>query len=75
MVPLYPNKIKTLRQATGNYFTNDLIYNTLLGIMGIRDGEDEPENDLSNPAYNADIHRFKTLWGEKLIVDDPEFLK
>jgi len=71
----HPDKIKTLRQATGNYFTNDLIYNTLLGIMGIRDGEDEPENDLSNPAYNADIHRFKTLWGEKPIVDDPEFSK
>lgn len=71
----HPDKIKTLRQATGNYFTNDLIYNTLLGIMGIRDGEDEPENDLSNQAYNADIYRFKTLWGEKPIVDDPEFSK
>ena len=62
---------RTLRDAQTHYFTNDLIFNTMLGIMDIRnDAFYEAENDLTSPDYNADVKRFKTLYGKRSIMED-----
>lgn len=63
--------VRTLRAAQNSYFTNDLIFNTMLGIMGIRNENFyEAENDLTSPGYDCDINRFKTLYGKKNISED-----
>ena len=62
---------RTLRAAQTHYFTNDLIFNTMLGIMDIRnDAFYEAENDLTATEYNADVKRFKTLYGKRRILED-----
>ena len=64
---------RTLRAAQTHYFTNDLIFNTMLGIMDIRnDAFYEAENDLTSAAYNGDVNRFKTLYGERNISEDAD---
>ncbi len=62
---------RILRAAQTHYFTNDLIFNAMLGIMDIRnDAFYEAENDLTSPDYNADVKRFKTLYGKRSIMED-----
>ena len=62
---------RALRAAQTHYFTNDLIFNTMLGVMDIRDAAFyEAENDLTAAGYNADVKRFKTLYGRRSILED-----
>ena len=62
---------KVLQTAQTQYFTNDLIFNTMLGIMDIRnEAFYEAENDLASPAYNGDVNRLKTLYGKRSIAED-----
>ncbi len=63
--------LRRLRAGQTHYFTNDLIFNTMLGIMDIRnDVFYEAENDLTATDYNADVKRFKTLYGKRSILED-----
>jgi len=62
---------RVLQAAQAQYFTNDLIFNTMLGIMDIRnEAFYEAENDLASPAYNGDVNRLKTLYGKRSIAED-----
>lgn len=66
----YPMIFENLKKHSSNYFTNDLIFNTVLGIMNLHlDEIYEPENDLTNSDYNSDANRFMTLYGKKKIKD------
>lgn len=63
-------RFSNLRQAKDYYFTNDLIFDTMLGIMGITSSQlTDSANDLSADGYNHDLARFKTLYGKKSIQD------
>ena len=62
---------RVLQASQAQYFTNDLIFNTMLGIMDIRnEAFYEAENDLASPAYNGDVNRLKTLYGKRSIAED-----
>ena len=66
----YPDTFEILQKHKAYYFTNDLIFNTLMGIMHIQEnGFYEPENDLTSPAYDDNQSRFMTLYGKKKIID------
>lgn len=72
----YMNKHPAIYQALKNhrdaYFTNDLIFNTTISIMGIQIPEIyEPENDITSTTYDDRPERFLTMYGTKRIVDDP----
>ena len=68
-----PQKVASLRAAQNYYFTNDLIFNVMLGIMDIKnDALYEPDNDLTSPRYNPDLNRFMTLFGKRKITEDVE---
>ena len=62
----YPGILQELRAHKDNRFTNDLLYNAMLGIMGIVVPADyEEQNDLTSADYNADKARFRTLHGQQ----------
>lgn len=64
-----PEKFTTLKNSQQKYITNDLIFNTMLGIMNIKLEEFyEPQNDITNETYNNDVQRFKTLYGKKSLI-------
>ncbi len=54
-----------LKSHVNEYFTNDLIFDLMLGIMGIEINTNQKDNDLSNEMYNDDSTRFRTLYGTK----------
>lgn len=61
-----PARVATLRNNQKLRFTNDLIFNTVLGVMGIAlPGHDEPWNDISNEKYDGNKQRFRTLYGKQ----------
>ena len=67
------DKVEILKMRKNDYFTNDLIFNTVMGIMGVRvENIYEPVNDLTNIMYDGDVDRFLTMYGTKKISDDPE---
>ena len=69
----YPERVRQLRQASNDVFTNDLIFNTMLSVMGIRaTGIYESENDIGAASYDRNENRFMTLYGKKHITEDTE---
>lgn len=66
-----PDLVEALYAHRSDVFTNDLIYDAMLGIMSVRvDNGYEAENDISSSSYDADSSRFLTLYGERKIVDE-----
>ena len=52
------------------YFTNDLLFNLVLGILNVKIYDIyEPENDITSKQYDSTVSRFKTLHGDKNISD------
>ncbi len=52
------------------YFTNDLLFNLVLGILNVKIYDIyEPENDITSKQYDSTVSRFKTLHGDKNIID------
>lgn len=66
----HPNIFQNLKSAQNDVFTNDLIFNTMLGIMDINiENLYEPKNDLTSTTYDKNIYRFKTLYNKKNISE------
>lgn len=64
------DKFTLLQQAQRKYFTNDLLFNVVISVMGIKlEGFYEPQNDLAGAAYDGDRERFRTLHGEKRLEE------
>lgn len=88
MIPLYFSfsddyikkhkyKVESLLNNQNQYFTNDLIFDTLLGIMGITNNDFyEEQNDLSSKKYKHDENDLTTLYGKrtlKSIINDKRY--
>lgn len=64
-------KIDALRNSQDKVFTNDLIFNMMLGLMNIKiPSVYEQDNDITSENYNSDTERFKTLYGKKKVLED-----
>lgn len=69
------NRIQTyemLQAHSQDYWTNDLLYNVMVHILGIQGiPHFEPKRDLASPEYDGNPDHLYTLHGEKKISDDP----
>lgn len=62
----HPNIIEILRLHKEHPFTNDMIFDTVLGVLGITNNDYyNPSNDLSSSFYNHSFLDLKTLYGKK----------
>lgn len=62
--------VDNLRNARNKIFTNDLLHNLMVSLLGIKsDVNYEASNDLSNALYDDNNERFKTLYGNKRFSD------
>ena len=53
------------------YWTNDLLYNALVVIMGIQNAPNGADNlNLASDKYNMDRKQLKTLHRKKSLVED-----
>lgn len=63
-------KFDSLKNHAVTPFTNDLIFDTVLGILGAQKSEFYyKNNDLSSMEYNHSFHDLKTLHGKKSLSE------
>lgn len=60
-----------LKKAKDEPFTNDLMFELMLGLMGIKSKEYyNGKNDISSLEYNTNKERFKTMYGKHNITEE-----
>lgn len=65
----HKEQFSNLKKAESKMFTNDLVYNYMLSILGIHDETSyEDTNDLTNANYNSKESRFRTLHGVRELM-------
>ena len=67
----YPQTAMTLTNHEQQYFTNDLLYDTLVGLMHAPNSRYDKSRDFSNDAYRLNLHNLTTLLGEQPLTNDP----
>lgn len=70
---LYPDTAQALRQNEHKVFTNDLMYDTISGVLHLPNTDYEPKFDLSSSAYDLKPADARTKYGEWTILDDPDY--
>lgn len=64
-------KYKSLQKQKNKLFTNDLLFNLMLGVLGINlNNIYEPNNDPTADTFDNNKERFKTLYGKKYICEE-----
>lgn len=64
-------KYKSLEKQKNKLFTNDLLFNLMLGVLGINlNNIYEPNNDPTADTFDNNEERFKTLYGKKYICEE-----
>lgn len=64
--------VNTLSARTGECFTNDLIFDLMLGITGLSSANYYHKSyDLSSESYSVNCGNALTLLGTKLVSEDP----
>lgn len=64
-------KYKSLEKQKNKLFTNDLLFNLMLGVLGINlNNIYEPNNDPTADTFDNNKECFKTLYGKKYICEE-----
>lgn len=71
----YENTAKNLRKNEHKVFTNDLMYDTISGILQLPNTFYEPRFDLSHDSYDLKPEEARTKHGEWDILSDPNYGK
>lgn len=67
----YPQTVAALTGHEHQYFTNDLLYDTLSGIMHAQSNRYDVTRDFSNVAYRFNRNNLTTLLGQQPLTNDP----
>ncbi len=66
-----PDVASALHANAGRYWTNDLLYDLVLGIMDVRSSHFDPSASLASPSYRFTRDELTCMHGTKHIKDDP----
>lgn len=66
----FPETAKALKSHTNSYFTNDLVYDLICGILQIKYKHYNPENDISSSLYSFNQSSLRTNFGKTSLEDD-----
>lgn len=69
----YSDVSKSLGAHTNFVFTNDLVYDTVSGLLRVPNNEYERKYDLSSADYGITVQNAITMHGKKRIADDPNY--
>ena len=61
---LYPELTTNLNLNKDKYFTNDMVYDTMLGIMHIKPPYYNEKYDITSSAYNMSLSELRTIHGK-----------
>lgn len=68
----FPSVTAQLAQHKASYFSNDLFYDTMLGLMGIQTGHYMDKQDLTSKAYAFTKDNLKSMYGTQAVCQDTE---
>lgn len=71
----FPLTYEMLKKNHDAYWSNDLIYDLVVGILQAPNGNYNPQMDLSNGSYRFTKDDVMTFLGQHHITEDPEFSK
>lgn len=66
----FPGTAQTLTSHEHQYFTNDLLYDLLTGIMHADNRRYDPTRDFSRSNYRFNVNNLTTLLGEQPLTND-----
>jgi heptose-I-phosphate ethanolaminephosphotransferase len=69
---VYPETVQALQAHTHTIFTNDLLFDTLSGLLHVNTNVYIPENDFTNLKYNLTTEKATSINGTIRIADDPK---
>jgi len=67
-----PKTSDLLRSRQGRYFTNDMIYDTVAGIIRATSSRYDERQDFSSPNYGFTKDNLTTMMGEHKLTEDPD---
>ncbi|MBO6304386.1 MAG: sulfatase-like hydrolase/transferase [Selenomonadaceae bacterium] len=67
-----PVKSDLLKSRQGRYFTNDMIYDTVAGIIRAESSRYESRQDFSSKDYGFTKDNLTTMMGERKLTEDPD---
>jgi heptose-I-phosphate ethanolaminephosphotransferase len=67
----YPETADRLKQHENVYFTNDLMFDTVSGLIGGQSNYYSSRYDLSSPDYSLPLEEARTLHGRRAVSEDP----
>ena len=59
-----------LKQHRGRYFTNDMLYDTICGLLNAPSNRYAPEQDFSSDTYSFTRQALTTMLGEHPLMED-----
>ena len=63
-----------LKNNINEYYTNDLIFELMMGLMKIESNDIYNEvNNIMSSSYDKSVERFYTSYGKRRIMDDPAY--
>ncbi len=69
---LMPDEAYMLRISRDTYFTNDMMYDTICGMIGAKGNRYDSRQDLSSADYAFNREKLTTMLGQRRLIDDPK---
>ena len=69
-----PIQYKALNEHTARYFTNDMLYDTICGLLNAPSSRYNPEQDFASPVYGFNRQNLTTMLGQQQLISDPNGL-
>lgn len=66
---LYLDRLEMMRKRKNEYYSNDMVYNTLIGLLNIDTDRYDAREDITSKAYGYGKDTVKTFLGEALAKD------
>lgn len=66
---LYKERADILKRNKNRFYSNDMVYNTIVGLLGIDSKHYEAKEDLSSSQYNYDKEQILTFDGTMYITE------
>lgn len=69
---LLPKQYAMLRQHRNRYFTNDMLYDTICGLINAPSRRYDPRQDFSSSEYAFTRDSLTTMLGQHRLTEDPD---
>lgn len=67
----FPNTAKALRNIREKIFTNDLLFDTMCGLIQAPNNDYSPTYDLTSPLYSLNADQALAVNGKWIVANDP----